>query len=84
MSVQLAAEIWSLMRECVPYDEREQLADGVVGILVDHGFDLDDVSYEFGEDADIQDAIKFYRDDVDEETDEYEVYSDEDESSDEY
>lgn len=83
MSVQMAAEIWTLMRESVPYDDREQLADSLVGILMDHGFDLDDISYEFNDDADVQDAIKFYREDNDEEVDEYEKYSDE-EDSDEY
>lgn len=82
MSVQLAAEIWGLMRESIPYDEREQLADSLVGILVDHGFDLDDISYEFSADMEVQDAIKFYRDDNDEEVDEYENYSDEEEDSD--
>lgn len=83
MSVSLAAEIWSLMRESVPYDDREQLADSLVGILMDHGFDLDDISYEFNDDMDVQDAIKFYREDNDEELEEYENYSDE-EDGDEY
>ena len=80
MSVQLAAEIWSLVRESIPYDDREQLADSLVSVLVDQGFDLDDIRYEFDNDSDVQDAIKYY---VDEDAEyEREEYSDEDEDED--
>lgn len=79
MSVQLASDIWKLVRESIPYDEREQLADSLVGILVDHGFDLDDVKYEFDDDHEVSDAIKYYAEDTeDEESDDYHPY-DEDE-----
>jgi hypothetical protein len=78
MSVQLAAEIWGLVRDALPYDDREQIAEGLVGILVDNGFDLDDISYEFTGDVEIEDAIKYYADDVEAE-EEYEDSSEEDE-----
>lgn len=81
MSVQLAAEIWSLVRESIPYDDREHLADSLVSMLVDQGFDLDDIKYEFDNDSDVQDAIKYYIDDEDSEY-EREEYSDEDEDED--
>lgn len=79
MSVQLASDIWNLVRETVPYDEREQLADSLVGILVDHGFDLDDVRYEFTDDKEVLDAIKYYVEDTEEEDSEYYQPYDEDE-----
>lgn len=69
MSVQLAAEIWSIVRENIPYDDREQLADSLVGVLVDHGYDLDDIRHEFTDDSEIQDAIKFYADEGETEDD---------------
>lgn len=79
MSVQLASDIWKLLRESIPYDEREQLADSLIGILVDHGFDLDDVKYEFDDDQEVLDAIKYYAEDTeDEESEDYDSY-DEDE-----
>lgn len=79
MSVQLASDIWKLVSESIPYDEREQLADSLIGILVDHGFDLDDVKYEFDDDQDVLDAIKYYAEDTeDEESEDYDSY-DEDE-----
>ncbi len=77
MSVQLAAEIWSLVRDALPYDDREQLADGLVGILVDHGFDCDDIAYEFTGDAEVEIAIKYYIDDL-----ESEEYDEEDSNED--
>lgn len=78
MSVQLAAEIWGLVRDALPYDDREQLAEGLVGILVDQGFDLDDICYEFTGDVEVEEAIKYYTDDVDAE-EEYEDRDGEDE-----
>lgn len=79
MSVQLASDIWKLVSESIPYGEREQLADSLIGILVDHGFDLDDVKYEFDDDQDVLDAIKYYAEDTeDEESEDYDSY-DEDE-----
>lgn len=81
MSVSLAAEIWGLLRESIPYDDREQLADSLVGLLVDTGYDLDDVRYEFRDDQDVQDAIKYYADDVGTE-EEYEDYDTSDDDSD--
>lgn len=79
MSVIVAAEIWSLVRESVPYDDREQLADSLVGILVDHGFELDDISYEFGDDPEVRKAIKYYADEVEAEEDDGDYDSDGDE-----
>lgn len=81
MSVSLAAEIWALVRECIPYDERNQLADSFVGILVDHGLDLDDIEYEFDGDPEVQSAIKYYADETEVE-DDGDYYSDEDEDQD--
>lgn len=71
MSVQLAAEIWNLVRESVPYDDREQLADSLVGILVDHGVDLDDIKYEFNNDSDVLEALKYYVEDAEAEEEDY-------------
>lgn len=79
MSVQLAAEIWGLVRDALPEEDVEQLADSLVGILVDSGFDLDDIRYEFSDDTDIQDAIKYYADDVEgEDAEDYDIDQDED------
>lgn len=81
MSVQLASDIWKLVRESIPYDEREQLADSLIGVLVDHGFDLEDVKYEFEGDHEVLDAIKYYAEDTDSETelDDFDTYGDESE-----
>lgn len=80
MSVALASEIWRLVRDCIQDDELDQLADSFVGILVDHGVDLDDIRYEFDDDPQVQTAIKYYADET--EIDEGDYYSDEDEDQD--
>jgi len=79
MSVSLAAEIWGLVRDALPEDDVEQLADGLVGILVDSGFDLDDIRYEFTGDREVEAAIKWYADDAEtEDADDYGDGGDED------
>lgn len=70
MSLRLASEIWKLVNESVPYDERAKLAEELVGMLVEYEYDLDDIQYEF-DDSDIQEAVKLYADEIDTEEDEY-------------
>lgn len=79
MSVRLASEIWNLVYESIPHDERSQIAEGLVGILMEHEYDLDDIRYEFT-DLDVQDAVKLYADETESE---YDDYSEDDEQEDE-
>lgn len=76
MSVSLAAEIWNLVRDALPEEDVEQLADGLVGILVDSGFDLDDIRYEFSGDSEVETAIKWYADDVETDVEDADDYGD--------
>lgn len=79
MSVQLANELWNLVRDSINEDVMAELAESFVAILLDQGYDLDDIKYEF-DDENIQDAIKFYADEEAEEESEDEDYDDEKES----
>lgn len=60
MSVQLAVELWNLIKDSIPYDDRDQLADSFVGIMVDHGYDLEEIRDEFINDSEIIQAVKYY------------------------
>jgi hypothetical protein len=83
MSVQLASEIWGLVRDMLPYDDREQVAEGLVGILMDHGFDLDDICYEFTGDVVVQEALRYYSEETElDEPEDYDNYSDDEENYD--
>lgn len=76
MSVELAGEIWRLVRESIPYDDKSSLAEGLVGILIDQGYELDDIAYEFTGDAAMQNAIKWYADEDSGDGDHDEYYDD--------
>ncbi len=78
MSVRLVSEIWNLVNESIPHDERAQIAEELVGILMEHEYELDDIRYEFT-DMHIQDAVKLY---ADENETEYDDYSEDDEQED--
>lgn len=83
MSLQLVSEIWNLVSESIPLDDREQIAYNFIGVLVEHGYELDDIDYEFSDDDDLRSAIKYHRDDVENESSEDEDFLD-DEELDEY
>lgn len=69
MSIQLASELWSLVRESLTDEDREQIAESLVGILIDHGYDLEDIREEFV-DSDIKQAVKYFADEDEEYCDE--------------
>lgn len=76
MSVQLAAEIWNLINDLIPYQDREQYADGLVNILLDQGFDITEIKDQFSNDTDVKSALKYYADE--EADDEQAEFMDED------
>ena len=82
MSPELAAEVWRIVKEHIPFEDRPNLAEQIVTMLCDQGVDLEDIRYEFSDDTDIQRSVKFYADE-DIEDDEYddEWSGDDDEES---
>lgn len=73
-NLSVVADVWNLMSEYVLPEDKVQLADNLIIILMDHDYSLDDVRQEFDGDAEIVDAIKFYAEDTSEETDDDELY----------
>jgi hypothetical protein len=54
------ADVWNLLGEYVNPDERAQLADSVIMLLLEQDYELDDLRAAFDGDSDMIDAIKFY------------------------
>jgi len=67
MSLNLISEVWALLRDSVPSDDRPAIAKSVIELLMDQGYDLTDMAFEFSGDSYLKSAVKFYADDVDEE-----------------
>lgn len=65
-SLSTVADVWNLLSEYVNPDERSQLADSVVMLLIEHDYELEDIRHQFDGDSDIIDAVKFYAEDTDE------------------
>ena len=78
----IVSEIWSMIRESVPANDLPDLAEGMVNVLLDYDFDLDDIRAEFERDGDVLGAVDFIAEYSDEEEPEYEEYSDEDDDGD--
>lgn len=84
MNLSLISEIWNLVTESIPDEEREDIAYNLIGLLVEHGWELDDLAYEFDSDEQLLSAIRYHRDDEEEEEEEAEYEKYDDESDDDY
>lgn len=82
MTVDLASVIWSEVKSFIPSIDRQEAAEIVVSVLVDHDVDIEDIRQEFKGDSDIKKALAQYvkdHDDGYDDEDEDEDYYDEDE-----
>ena len=84
MSELVASEIWSELKRYVNTVDRNEAAETIVSILIDHDSDVDDIRDAFKGDADIKRALTAYLDnDKDYNEDEEEEPEDEDYDEDE-
>lgn len=77
----IASEIWNELKRYVNTVDREEAADVLVSLLIDHDEDAEDIKSAFKGDADIKRAISSYINNEEEEYDEEieeEEYDDED------
>lgn len=84
MPVSLSSVLWSEIKSFIPSIDRREAAEVVVGVLVDHDVDIDDIRQEFRGDSDIKAALAQYVKDHDHDDDDDEEYYDDDEDDDDY
>jgi hypothetical protein len=72
----LASEIWSELKRYINTVDRDEAAETLVSVLVDHDIDADDIRDAFKGDSEIKRALASYLDDSEEEADDYEEYED--------
>ena len=78
MSSMVASEIWNELKRYVNTVDRQEAAETLVSVLIDHDEDVEDIRDAFKHDSDIKRALTAYLDndkdydeeDVDEEIDE--------------
>jgi hypothetical protein len=81
MSIEVAAELWGELKRYVNTVDRDEAAESVVSVLVDHDHDADEIRNAFKGDADIKKALATYLGDNPEVEDE-DVDDDEDYNND--
>jgi len=81
----VANELWSELKRYVNTVDREEAAETVVSVLIDHDCDVEDIRNAFKGDSDIKRALtayldndKNYEEEEEEEYDEEENYNEED------
>lgn len=81
MSSMIASEIWSELKRYVNTVDRQEAAETLVSVLIDHDEDVEDIRDAFKHDSDIKRALTAYLDnDKDYDEDEVDEDIDEDDS----
>ena len=85
MSEVVANEIWTELKRYINTVDRNEAAETVISILIDHDSDVDDIRDAFKGDSDIKKALTAYLDNDKDyaEEDEEEIEDEEDYSEDE-
>ncbi len=78
MSLDIASEVWEVLREHIDLNDRRDAADTLVTYLIENNYEVDDIKDAF-RDKDITKALKDYADEHFQEEEEYEEYEDQDE-----
>jgi len=83
MSSMVASEIWNELKRYVNTVDRQEAAETLVAVLIDHDEDVEDIRDAFKHDSDVKRALtayldndKNYEEDLDEDLDEDEDESD--------
>jgi hypothetical protein len=83
MSEVVANEIWSELKRYINTVDRNEAAETVISILIDHDSDVDDIRDAFKGDSDIKKALTTYLDNDKDYAEEEEIEDEEDYSEDE-
>jgi len=75
---QLASEIWSELKRYINTVDRDEAAETLVAVLVDHDIDADDIRDAFKGDSEVKRALTSYLDDA-EDSEEYDEEYEDDE-----
>ena len=57
MSLNLISEVWDALRQHIQLADKSDAADTLVNLLVDNGFDADEIKESFRGDKDIASAL---------------------------
>jgi hypothetical protein len=77
MSLTLISEAWEALRQHIQLADKSDAADSLVNLLIDHGYDVDEIKENFRGDKDIANALVYFS-----EQEEYEEDWEDEETSD--
>jgi hypothetical protein len=80
MKLELIAEIWNMTKDSLMANDRDAIAENLIGILIDHDFSPAEIKSVFRDDYDITSALKSHVEDAvefEEDEAEYEEYDEE-------
>lgn len=70
MTEQLTADIWREIKRYINPSERNEAADTMLSVMIDHDCDVDDIRTAFAGDSNMKQALTAHLDDASEELEE--------------
>ena len=72
MSLSLVSEVWDALRQHIQLADKVDAADTLVNLLIDQGYDADEIKENFRGDKEISNALSYFS-----QEEEYEDYDEE-------
>ena len=79
LTLNVVNEIWQELKQYVNDIDREEAADTLVSVLIDHDSDPDQIRAAFKNDPEVKQALNSYLEDEEEVEEDYDDYEEEDE-----
>jgi len=65
MSLSIVSEVWEALRQHIQMADKSDAADALVNLLIDNGFDADEIKENFRGDKDISTALSYFSENED-------------------
>lgn len=79
LTLNVVSEIWQELKQYVNEIDREEAADTLVSVLIDHDSDPDQIKSAFKNDPEVKQALNSYLDDEEEVEEDYDDYEEDEE-----
>jgi len=73
MSLSIISEVWEALRQHIQLADKKDAAESLVNLLIDQGYDAEEIKENFRGDKEIGTALSYYSEDEIEYDDEYDA-----------
>ena len=84
MTLDLTAELWAEIKRYISSSDRADAAEALAGLLVEHGYDVEEIRESFKGDSDVKRALQSFNSATEPEEEDEDDYEDDYDEDDDY